>query len=147
MRKVFYLTESALMQSIRPMIAIALIALCLALAPEPARAEDDAGFDRFCAQWMAKLAQRERNNLAKVRWEKHGPSLIGQYTGYARTPIRCQAGHVTAGRPAVGKLVYQEILYQKTGPTPAAAQGSSPAVLQTTEVMEVFRYDGSDWKY
>jgi hypothetical protein len=47
----------------------------------------------------------------------------------------------------VGKLIYQEILYEKTGNTPAAAQDSSPAVLQTTEVMEVFRYDGRAWKY
>jgi hypothetical protein len=54
---------------------------------------------------------------------------------------------VTPGRPAVGKLVYREILYEKTGSTTADAQGARPAVLQTTEVMEVFRYDGRNWKY
>jgi hypothetical protein len=130
---------------------VGLIALLIGLSALPllpARAGDDPGFDRFCAEWMAKLAQREHQNLAKVRWEKRGASLVGQYTGYARTPLQCKpTTAVTPGHPAVGKLVYQEILYQKTGNTPADAQGASPAVLQTTEVMEVFRYDGHDWKY
>jgi hypothetical protein len=132
-----------------PTVRIGLVALALAFLPlGAARAEDDAAFDRFCAQWMEKLAVRERQNLAKVRWEKRGPSHVGQYTGYARTPIRCQpTSSVKPGRPAVGKLVYHEILYQKTGDTPKAAQLAQPAVLQTTEVMEVFRYDGRDWKY
>ena len=131
------------------LIRVGLIALALTFpSPGPAQADEDPTFDLFCAQWMAKLAQRERQNLAKVRWEKHGPSLVGQYTGYARKPIQCRpTSTVTPGRPAVGKLVYHEMLYQKTGTTPTAAQDSSPAVLQTTEVMEVFRYDGRNWMY
>jgi hypothetical protein len=132
-----------------PTVRIGLLALALTLLPlGTARAQEDAAFDRFCAQWMEKLAQRERQNLAKVRWERRGAAHVGQYTGYARTPIRCQpTSAVTPGRPAVGKLVYHEILYQKTGDTPKAAQLAQPAVLQTTEVMEVFRYDGRSWMY
>jgi hypothetical protein len=126
-------------------MALALLAV---IAAEPARAGDNAAFDRFCAEWMAKLAQREHQNLARVRWENHGGSLVGRYTGYAREPSHCKpTSAVTPGRPAVGKLVYQEILYQKTGSTAVDAARSRPAVLQTTEVMEVFRYDGRNWKY
>jgi hypothetical protein len=129
-------------------MALSLGALILGISLAPAARANDGAFDRFCADWMAKLAQREHQNLIKVRWEKQGGALVGSYTGYARKPIQCKpTGVVTPGRPAVGKLVYQEIVYQKRGATPAAAKSAEPAVLRTTEVMEVFRYDGRKWMY
>jgi hypothetical protein len=130
------------------LIRVTLVAALVLAAAPPVRAAEDEAFSRFCAEWMAKLAQRERQNLAKVRWERRGALHVGQYTGYAREPIHCQpTSAVTRGRPAVGKLVYREILYQKSGNTPTAAHQAQPAVLQTTEVMEVFRFDGNRWMY
>jgi hypothetical protein len=127
---------------------LGLVVSALCLAPLRAARAGDPTFDRFCTEWMAKLQQREHQNLAKVRWEKQGGALVGRYTGYARTPIQCNpTSKVTPGRPAVGKLVYQEIVYQKRGSTASAAQSSEPAVIETTEVMEVFRYDGRKWMY
>jgi hypothetical protein len=128
--------------------ALAVVSLGLCLAPARAASAGDAAFDRFCAEWMSKLAQREHQNLAKVRWQQQGGLTVGRYTGYARKPIQCSpTSQVTPGRPAVGKLVYQEIVYQKRGETPASAQRSEPLILQTTEVLEVFRYDGRKWMY
>jgi hypothetical protein len=116
--------------------------------PAAAPAGENAEFDRFCSQWMDKLAVRERQNLARMRWVQRGSVMVGQYTGYARRPLHCQpTSAVTPGRPAVGKLVYEEIEYQKTGTDAAAAKIAEPAVLRTTEVMEVFRYDGRRWMY
>lgn len=132
----------------RRLIPVALIALAAGLGPGAAQAAGDAGFGRFCSEWMDKLAQRERHNIAKLRWEQRGPVLVARYTGYGREPIRCEpTSTVVPGRPSAGKLVYREILYQKAGETPASAQRSQPAVLQTTEVMEVFRFDGRRWTY
>jgi len=132
----------------RGWIATSLLALALGAAPARSARADDATFDRFCADWMAKLARREHQNLAKVRWEKQAGALVGRYTGYERVPIQCSpTSRVTPGKPAVGKLVYREIVYQKRGQNPAAAREAEPLVLQTTEVMEVFRYDGRKWMY
>ena len=128
-------------------LASAVLAAALFI-PGLAAAGADPEFERFCSQWMEKLAQRERQNVAKVRWVQRGAGFIGEYTGYARRPIQCEpTTAVTPGRPAVGKLVYEEIVYQKAGADQASARIAQPAVLRTTEVMEVFRYDGKRWMY
>ena len=126
---------------------VLLIGVSLLGAAAPAQA-GDGGFGRFCKTWMGKLEQRERRNIDLMTLRKRGAETVGEYTGYARKAIECKPrSQVTPGKPAVGTLVYHELKYRKSGPTQAAAKRAKPTVVQRTEVMEVFRYDGKRWTY
>jgi hypothetical protein len=115
------------------------------VAPSPGRAD---GFERFCASWMGKLRDRQKTNERSARFQRRGDVYVAEFTGYGNTPLSCSArptGKPTA--PFVGKLVYHEIRYSKSGASPAAAQKVEPRELYRIEVMELFRYDGSAWLY
>jgi hypothetical protein len=105
-------------------------------------------FEHFCSSWMGKLAERERQNLQTAAPRRDGANVVVQYVGYGKTPTRCEAR--TSGVPSnpfVGKLVYSELRYQRAGATRERALASEPRVLEQTEVMEIFRFDGSRWVY
>jgi hypothetical protein len=51
------------------------------------------------------------------------------------------------GAPGVGTLVYNELHYRKAGDSVENAKKASPEVVERVEVMEIFRFDGSAWKY
>ena len=127
----------------RSILALFAVGLLWLAAPTTARAES---FDSFCAEWMNKLAAREQANLKKMEYSPRGGSVVGSYTGYEKVPIRCQS-RAKPGSPGVGTLVYNEVRYQKVGDTKEAAKSSTPQVVEKTEVMEIFRYDGQKWKY
>lgn len=122
---------------------LAVGALALTAAP-PARAAQS--FDSFCAEWMAKLAAREQQNVSKVQYTPQGGRVVGTYTGYEKTPLRCQS-RAKPGAPGVGTLVYNELHLKKTGDSVESAKKSSPELVEKVEVMEIFRFDGSAWKY
>ena len=103
-------------------------------------------FDSFCTEWMGKLAEREHNNLAKVKYSPEGGRVVGRYTGYEHAPVRCQS-RAKPGAPGVGTLVYNELHYAKSGDSVESAKKASPQVVERVEVMEIFRFDGSAWKY
>jgi len=123
--------------------ALVLAVGALALTT-PAKAAQS--FDSFCAEWMGKLAAREQANAAKVEYKPQGGQVVGTYTGYEKTPLRCQS-RAKPGAPGVGTLVYNELHFQKAGQTVEGAKKSSPQVVEKVEVMEIFRFDGSAWKY
>jgi hypothetical protein len=116
-----------------------------ALPPAPSR---DPEFSRFCNTWMHKLAQRERDNAANLKMVRRAGGFVGEWVGYAKTPVRCIA-KATGRRenPFVGRLVYHEIRYRQAGPTPEAARSGQAAEIARTEVMEIFRFDGQRWVY
>jgi hypothetical protein len=117
-------------------------------APPAARASDaEDGFGAFCAEWMQKLAGRERVNLEKARWERRDGQLVSEYTGYTSAPVRCDSRVKKAGKPGVGVLVYHELQLRKSGPDASRARKSEPEVVGQVEVTEVFRYDGARWSY
>ena len=104
-------------------------------------------FQSFCASWMDKLRARETRNLATARQVSHGESF--EYTGYSSKPMRCEAlATGVAASPFVGKIVYLERLYRGgVALLPAGPGETQTEVLQELEVLEIFRFDGDDWKY
>jgi len=113
----------------------------------PAKLDSGDGFGAFCGQWMQKLAERERANLAGARAVESGDRTVLEYVGYAREPLSCTSRVEQPGRPGVGVIVYHELRYRRSGEDTAAARVSTPEVLEKIEVTEVFRYDGSRWSY
>ena len=107
-----------------------------ALAPGAQAAQS---FDSFCAEWMSKLAVREHDNVQKVKYSSEGGRVVGTYTGCA--------SKAKPGAPGVGTLVYNELHYRKAGDSVENAKKASPEVVERVEVMEIFRFDGSAWKY
>lgn len=124
-------------------LILAVGALALTAAPSARAAQS---FDSFCAEWMQKLAAREQQNASKVQYTPQGGSVVGTYTGYEKTPLRCQS-RAKPGAPGVGTLVYNELHLKKAGDSVESAKKSSPQLVEKVEVMEIFRFDGSAWKY
>jgi hypothetical protein len=124
-------------------VILAVGALALTTAPMASAAQT---FDSFCAEWMGKLAAREQQNASKVEYKPQGGQMMGTYTGYEKTPLRCQS-RAKPGAPGVGTLVYNELHLRKQGDSVESAKKSSPQVVEKVEVMEIFRFDGSAWKY
>jgi hypothetical protein len=134
-------------RSVATQIRIAMLALAastFALAAPAANAAQS--FDSFCAEWMSKLAVREQQNAAKVHYSPQNGRVVGVYTGYEKTPLRCQS-RAKPGAPGVGTLVYNELHFRKAGDSVEGAKKSSPELVEKVEVMEIFRFDGSAWKY
>jgi len=128
---------------IKGMAVVVALGGLLALAPSAQAAQS---FDSFCAEWMNKLRVREHDNVSNVKYTQQGSRVVGTYTGYETVPLRCQS-KAKPGAPGVGTLVYNELHYRKSGDSVEAAKKSSPEVVEKVEVMEIFRFDGSAWKY
>ncbi len=137
-----------LLRTITGALAFGLLITPL-LAPTTALAgESPAKFESFCDTWMQKLAQREEHNLSQAGAEKPDGEVVLEYTGYARTPVRCEAKATgVPSNPYVGKLVYKELHYRRAGSSLKRALTSKPQLLGATQVMEIFRFDGSKWVY
>ena len=112
--------------------------------PSPAA----ASFQHFCKDWMKKLDEREVRNRSLAKAVSNGNELVMHYTGYGKTSLKCEVRETgVPSQPFVGRLVYDEIEYQKAGATPSALSTKTPSVRARTEVMEIFRYDGKKWVY
>ncbi len=118
-------------------------ALALAAAPAASAAQT---FDSFCSEWMSKLAAREQQNASKMHYAPQNGRVVGTYTGYDKVALRCQS-RAKPGTPGVGTLVYNELHLRKAGDSVESAKKSSPELVEKVEVMEIFRFDGSAWKY
>jgi hypothetical protein len=107
-----------------------------------------ASFERFCSTWMGKLEERERSNLTRAIVRRSGDRVVVEYVGYTRSPLSCEAEPSGApSTPLVGKLVYQELRYERSGASKGGALTNPPRVLSRIVVMEIFRFDGSEWVY
>lgn len=120
--------------------------LVLLLITTAARAEDPAdSFPQFCDEWAEKLAARERDNVANIKWESEDGVVKGDYVGYTREHT-CVTKMGTQSTP-VGKIIYREIKYEKLGSTIDEAAHTEARPIDVTEITEIFRYAGGKWIY
>jgi len=110
------------------------------LAEEPRES-----FPRFCEEWMAKLADRERRNASQIRWVEDNGTVRGTYLGYS-SQHSCVYKEGSNATP-LGKITYLEVRYEKSGPTRADAERNPPRAIETTEVTEIFRFANGRWVY
>ena len=104
-----------------------------------------AKWETFCTDWMGKLAARERDNLANIKWEKREAGVVGAYTGYSQDHT-CNVKAGTGDVP-IGKIIYVETRYEKSGATPTEAKASTPTPIEQVEVTEIFRYAKGKWEF
>jgi hypothetical protein len=102
-------------------------------------------FTGFCKDWEAKLSQRERDNLAAIRWKLQNGWKVGQYLGYGK--IRsCTCKRSPRGQP-VGELTYGEMNNYLTGKTIDEAKHAAPKSTLATETTEIFGWGKKGWEY
>ncbi len=122
-------------------------------APPPVSAPAAASpaqqsFDRFCRSWMVKLRERHERNARQVAYRKRNGQIVGEYLGYSREPLQCSVSETgVLANPFVGKLIYYELRFRKSGKTHKAARASLPQAFDEGAVMEFFRFDGTRWVY
>jgi hypothetical protein len=104
-------------------------------------------FQTFCAEWMQKLAARERDNRARVKWQPGPDGVRGEFIGYSREHT-CQLKESPDPKAVpIGKIIYRELQYRQAGPSVPEAQRSAPQPVEATEITEIFRYAAGKWVY
>jgi len=101
-------------------------------------------FQTFCQEWMEKLAVREHDNIANIKWNTNPDGVQGEYVGYSQDHT-CVVKN--EDKDPVGKIAYQEVRYEKRGTTIAEAEKSPPHPVETTAVTELFRFEKGKWIY
>jgi len=115
-------------------------------APKPSTMQGATeSFEPFCLEWMQKLAVRERDNVAHIKWETNADGVHGSYTGYNQEHT-CIVTEGTQKVP-IGTIKYREVRYEKRGPSNAAAEQSQPQAVELFDVTEIFRYTKGKWDY
>lgn len=114
-------------------------------APRASSAEIAAAFQVFCEDWMRTLAGREQKSLAEIKWDTIADGVQGTYTGYTKEHT-CTVKEKGLSDP-VGKITYLEVRYEKRGAAVGEAQQSQPRPVESTEVVELFRYAKGKWIY
>src|SRR5262245_27584523 len=73
-------------------------------------AEKAAGaFNAFCDEWMGKLATRELDNKAQIKWQTNSSGTTGEYVGYSQEHT-CQIKEQTEPTLVpVGTITYREL--------------------------------------
>jgi len=97
---------------------------------------------------MVKLSERHERNARRVAYRKRNGQIVGEYIGYSREPLQCSVSETgVPANPFVGKLIYYELRFRKSGNTHKAARASVPQAFEEGPVMEFFRFDGTRWVY
>lgn len=106
-----------------------------------------AELEAFCAKWMGFLAQRERDNRAKIDWQAAASGVKGTFVGYS-PDYECKLKEKASEKATpVATIKYLEFIYQQEGPNKEEAALTAPRIVDATEVLEIFRYAGGKWVY
>lgn len=127
-----------------------MVALGMWMSAAGAQAGDDTvgqKFDVFCGEWMQKLAVRERDNRASVKWQNGPGGVLGEFVGYSTEHKCVLKDAATPQDTPIGKITYRELLYRQKGGSKAEAESSPPQAVEATEVTEIFRYTKGKWMY
>lgn len=104
-------------------------------------------FADFCTGWAEKLRQRQRDNLAQATWQTSTDgSVHAEYVGYDTEHLGPQTITHPETTP-IGKMVYVEQRLRRSGRSKEEALAAPPAIVEQTEVTEIFRHDGRGWVY
>lgn len=105
-----------------------------------------ADLKQFCVKWMGFLETRERDNTRGIKWQTKAEGVSGQFVGYSKDYDCVMKERSSNGTP-VAVIVYREFIYEKSGPSRPEAEQATPAVIDATEVTEIFRYTKGQWVY
>lgn len=104
-------------------------------------------FNAFCQEWMGKLAARERDNKAQIKWQTSAGGTKGEYIGYSAEHT-CQIKDQTEPSSVpIGTITYRENRYQQSGASQLEAVQSEPRIIEIVEVIEIFRFTNGKWVY
>jgi len=99
-------------------------------------------FGPFCEKWMAKLADRQRDNLARAEWKATAAGFNSTYVGYS-TEHGCSVS--ADGQVPIGRVLYREVTYRQEGATIDEARASTPQPIEIYEVTELFQFNKGKW--
>ncbi|MEO8605285.1 MAG: hypothetical protein ABI629_22135 [bacterium] len=119
-----------------------------AAAAGPAASDEKIADDLkgFCVKWMGFLAKRESDNSKAIKWQTKPTGVAGQYVGYSKEYDCVMKDRSSNGTP-VAVIIYKEFIYEKAGASRPEAEQATAAVVDATEVTEIFRYSKNEWVY
>jgi len=107
----------------------------------------ETSLQQFCSKWMGFLADRERDNKKAIAWHAISEGVEGEFVGYGKDYACGLSGYGPETKVPVATIKYLELKYQHKGPSSGEAMGSTPKVIEATEVTEIFRFSKNQWVY
>jgi len=135
---------------------LVVVALALAAPAGPAAAAEggearrqqlDETLQKFCLKWMGFLADREKDNKKAIAWHAIADGVEGEFVGYGKDYSCGLSDYGPHTKVPVATIKYLELKYQHKGPSSSAAMGTTPKVIEATEVTEIFRFSQNKWVY
>jgi hypothetical protein len=135
-------------------LAAAALAFAALAAPGWAADSSDAKrqqleetLQQFCTKWMGFLADREADNKKAIAWHAIAEGVEGEFVGYGKDYSCGLSDYGPHTKVPVATIKYLELKYQHKGASSSAAMGSTPKVVEATEVTEIFRFSQNKWVY
>ncbi|HZC46557.1 MAG TPA: hypothetical protein VE243_08770 [Candidatus Acidoferrum sp.] len=102
-------------------------------------------FPGFCRHWGQDLQDRETNNLSKLKFSLRDGTETANYTAYGKIAV-CES-HQSKDGYSIGKITYEEYIYDLAGKTEDEARHAQPKTVSELRTTELFRWDNGKWFY